>query len=118
MGLGTQGGDHTSVSVILPAFYGAGRVSDFTVKVAQGNTALDGEAWVVHDNGIADGEPATEVCSIIAEPTDAGKSTVCDNAAPLDIELNTNDSLSVFVKTDGGSFSGASACVLVTPSAQ
>ena len=115
MGLGTQGGDHTSVSVILPAFYGAGTVSDFTVKVAQGNTALDGEAWVVHDNGIADGEPVTEVCPIVADPADAGRSTVCDSAAPLGIALDTNDSLSVYVKTNGGSFAGASACVLVTP---
>ena len=115
MGLGTQGGDHTSVSVILPAFYGAGTVSDFTVKVAQGNTALDGEAWVIHDNGIADGEPVTEVCPIVADPADAGRSTVCDSAAPLGIALDTNDSLSVYVKTNGGSFAGASACVLVTP---
>ena len=115
MGLGTQGGDHTSVSVILPAFYGAGTVSDFTVKVAQGNTALDGEAWVIHDNGVADGEPVTTVCPILADPADAGRSTVCDSAEPLGIALNTNDSLSVFVKTNGGSFAGASACVLVTP---
>ncbi len=48
MGLGQQGGDHDSVSVVIP--FGAGSlVNRIVVKVSQGNTARDGTAWLYHD---------------------------------------------------------------------
>ena len=59
MGLGQQGGDHDSVSVVMP--FGAGSlVSRIVVKVSQGNTARDGTAWLYHDDHLGNGVPTDE----------------------------------------------------------
>ena len=87
-------------------------VISLIVKVSQGQTARDGDAWLYHDGPTDDGLQLGGQCELISAVGDSR--TICEiPIAPGD--LDPRDSLSVFVKTDGGNFSGASACVLIAP---
>jgi hypothetical protein len=115
MGLGQQAGEHDTVSVILP-FVEDVVIQRFVIKVSQGNTARDGTAWVYKDDPTTDkGQIAIGPCNIVGQVGDS--TTVCavdGPSAPVHSGDLDSDSLSVFVNTAGGSFEGASACVLVT----
>lgn len=107
MGLGQQGGSHDGVSVITP-FAAGSIVSKFIVKAAQGNQARTGQAQVFHDNpNSVNGMALSGVCDLPGTP---GKS-VCSMS--LNGLLTDQDSLSIFIKADNGSFVSASACVLI-----
>jgi hypothetical protein len=114
MGLGQQSGEHDTVGVISP-FGGNAQVLKLVVKVAQGNSPRDGEAQLYHDNTDNNdpdqdkGSPLSPICELTASPS---KSTC---AVDFVGNLTPVDSLSVFVKTDTGSFEGATACVLIDP---
>ena len=118
MGLGQQGGTHDEVGVITP-FEAGSAILTFIVKVSQGNTARPGSAQVFHDNpDDPNGSPLSEVCNIVPNPGESR--SVCVLQAGLgDIfdPLVLFDSLSVFVQTDGGSYEGSTACVLIEPGA-
>ncbi|ACV26582.1 collagen-like protein [Kangiella koreensis] len=103
MGLGQQGGSHQEVAVITPFEAGA-FIKRFVIKAAQGNNPVSGIATVYHDNG------PLGTCNLVANDPDAAKS-VCSGIT--NGVLGEFDSLSVFVKTDGGSFNGATACLLI-----
>ena len=111
MGLGQQAGEHDTVGVISPFSAGA-QVLRLVVKVAQGNSPRDGTARLFHDDplGLTDlGEQLSPDCNLVAAPS---RST-CE--VDFTGSLTFLDSLSVFVFTAGGSFEGASACVLIDP---
>ena len=117
MGLGQQSGDHDSVGVISP-FLNGSDVLRFVVKVSQGNTARSGEAQLFHDDVVAGGQTLGPVCVITPVVPGVGGDfrTTCEiDIDPTVAVLALLDSLSVFVNTDGGSFEGASACVLIDP---
>ena len=103
MGLGQQGGSHQEVAVITPFEAGA-FIKRFVIKAAQGNNPVSGIATVYHDDG------PLGTCNLVANDPDAAKS-VCSGIT--NGVLGEFDSLSVFVKTDGGSFNGATACLLI-----
>ena len=103
MGLGQQGGSHQEVAVITPFEAGA-FIKRFVIKGSQGNNPVSGSATVYHDNG------PLGSCDLIANDPDAVKS-VCSGIT--NGVLGEFDSLSVFVKTNGGSFTGATACLLI-----
>ncbi|MBE9548040.1 MAG: collagen-like protein, partial [Proteobacteria bacterium] len=116
MGLGQQGGSHDEVSVITP--FPAGYViTKFIVKVSQGNIPVNGEAWLLHDDHVnesRDGHQISDICPLTKN--DPGPfASVCKLDGPFYESLQVWDSLSVFVKTDGGNFTGATACVLIGP---
>ena len=117
MGLGQQSGDHDSVGVISP-FLNGSDVLRFVVKVSQGNTARSGEAQLFHDDVVAAGQTLGPVCVITPVVPGVGGDfrTTCEiDIDPTVAVLALLDSLSIFVNTDGGSFEGASACVLIDP---
>jgi hypothetical protein len=111
MGLGQQAGDHDSVGVISP-FGADAQVLVLVVKAAQGNQARSGEAQLFHDapGNAQGGVSLGGICTL--NPT-ATKSVCKVTIAGGD--LVEFDSLSVFIKADGGSFEGGSACVLIDP---
>ncbi len=112
MGLGQQSGDHDTVGVISPFVVGA-QVLRFVVKVSQGNTARSGDAQLFHDALVAGGQPLGPPCPINGTPGDFR--TTCEININSANELALLDSLSVFISTDGGSFEGGSACILIDP---
>ncbi|MHC9510407.1 DUF7467 domain-containing protein [Kangiella sp. M94] len=103
MGLGQQGGSHQEVAVITPFEAGA-FIKRFVIKAAQGNNPVSGVATVHHDDG------PIGTCNLVANDPDGIKS-VCSGIT--NGVLGEFDSLSVFVKTDSGSFNGATACLLI-----
>jgi len=117
MGLGTQSGEHTTVSVISP-FNAAddSTVVRFACKVSQGQGAEHGICELYHDapDGDIKGELITS-CTLTPSSSDA-KSTVCTNEfSGESFQLNPNDSLSVKIyTTSSGNFTGGSACVALT----
>ncbi|MBD3654003.1 collagen-like protein [Kangiella sp.] len=103
MGLGQQGGSHQEVAVITPFEAGA-FIKRFVIKAAQGNNPVSGVATIYHDDG------PLGTCDLVANDPDDVKS-VCSGIT--NGVLGEFDSLSVFVKTDNGSFNGATACLLI-----
>ncbi|NVJ66635.1 MAG: hypothetical protein HWE16_09100 [Gammaproteobacteria bacterium] len=111
MGLGQQSGEHATVGVISP-FGADAEVVKLVVKVSQGNTARSGDAQLFHDGPTDLGLPLGPNCALDATPGES--TTTC--MVPINAgALTLLDSLSVYVQTDGGSFEGATACVLIDP---
>ena len=116
MGLGQQAGEHDSVGVISPFAAGA-EVLTLVVKAAQGNSPRSGMAVLYHDaaGGAQGGEPVgiapENECVLNATEV----KSVCSITFSTNNSLELFDSLSVFIETDGGSFEGGSACILIDP---
>ena len=103
-GLGQQAGDHDSVGVISPFDAGA-LVVKLVAKAAQGGSGGNSGIAVLHN----DAGPLSSECVLLGDPT----SSTC--SIPVTGTLTELDSLSIFFKTDGGSWAGVSACILVDP---
>ena len=116
MGLGQQAGDHDSVGVISPFAAGA-EVLTLVVKAAQGNNANSGVAVLYHDapGGAQGGEPVGTAPNNQCVLSDTPVKSVCKITFSTNNALELFDSLSVFIQTDGGSFEGGSACILIDP---
>ena len=100
---------------MISPFAAGAEVLTLVVKVSQGNPT-SGVAYLYHDDplGSDDGERLNpdDPCVLAALPVQS----VCQvNFSVGDAVLTALDSLSVFIKTDGGNFEGASACVLIDP---
>ncbi|NVK21710.1 MAG: collagen-like protein, partial [Kangiellaceae bacterium] len=119
MGLGQQAGEHDSVGVISPFAAGA-EVLTLVVKAAQGNNPNSGIAILYHDNpggqgGVPVGNSPSNQCVL----DDTAVKSVCKVTFDTNNDLVEFDSLSVFIRTtDGGSFEGGSACILIDPDGQ
>ena len=114
IGLGSQAGSHDNVSIVVPAGAGA-EVTLFVAKVSQGNTARFGDAEIFKD-GPTDSGTLIGGCALDPATTDEDvtRCMVMFDAEfdPLSI-LVLKDSLSCFIRTDGGSFTGGSCSVLI-----
>ena len=96
--------------MIVP--FASGTVTTLVVKASQGGGTSSGQAWLYHDAVPfdEDGAVASNPCTLAGTPN----TSVCFiDGLDVNLSLLFLDSLSVFVKTDGGSFEGASACVLI-----
>ncbi|MDX1554851.1 MAG: hypothetical protein R3212_02380 [Xanthomonadales bacterium] len=110
IGIGQQAGDFDSVSVVLP--FASGNVTTFVAKAAQGNSPRSGTARLFHEDPNSENIEMIAECDLPATPIDS----VCfDNsgAAVGNVQADP-DSLALFIETDGGSFEGGSACVLIS----
>ena len=107
IGLGSQAGSHDQVSIVVPAGAGA-TVTTFVAKVSQGNTARFGDAELYQD-GPTDNGTLIGTCALDPDPDDA----VTRCMMMLTAVLVEKDSLSCFIRTDGGSFEGGSCSVLI-----
>jgi hypothetical protein len=92
----------------LPAGAGAD-VEAFVVKVSQGNSPRSGDAEIYKD-GPTDEGTLIGTCAIDAQPDDT--TTTCMTMIEGE-SLAFKDSLSCFIRTDGGSFEGGSCSVVV-----
>ena len=117
MGLGTQSGEHTTVSVITPfAGADASTVVRFACKVSQGQGAENGTCELYHDapDGNILGEKIAS-CDLIAGDPDENSTTCMDMFNLGNVLLNEKDSLSVKIfTTTSGNFTGGSSCVALT----
>ncbi|MCK4842187.1 MAG: collagen-like protein, partial [Methylococcales bacterium] len=110
IGLGSQAGDHDRVSVVIPSDAGA-TVTMFVAKVSQGNTARFGDAFLYKDGPTGAGT-LIGACSI--DPDVGDPVTTCMIMVFGDEKiLDEKDSLSCFIKTDGGSFEAGSCSILI-----
>ncbi|WP_223669086.1 DUF7467 domain-containing protein [Kangiella shandongensis] len=116
MGLGQQSGTHDSVGVISP-FAADAEVLTLVVKAAQGNNPASGFAVLYHDaaGGAQGGEQVGSAPNNQCILNDTAVKSVCKITFSTNNSLELFDSLSVFIKTDGGNFEGGSACVLIDP---
>ena len=114
--MGQQGGTHDEVAVVTPFEPGA-EVIAAVIKASQGNNPVDGTAWIYHDEhdgaGTQLGHIIAGPCSLVGGIPDDFAS-VCE-ATSSGEPLGVWDGLSLFVNTTGGSFTGATACVLIDP---
>ncbi|WP_223579283.1 DUF7467 domain-containing protein [Kangiella taiwanensis] len=116
MGLGQQAGSHDSVGVISPFLAGA-EVVTLVVKAAQGNSPRSGSAVLFHDaaGGAQGGEPLGTAPNNQCILSNTPVKSICKITFATNNALELFDSLSVFIKTDAGSFEGGSACILIDP---
>ena len=116
MGLGQQAGEHDSVGVISP-FAAGSEVLTLVVKASQGNNPNSGVAVLYHDaaGGAQGGEPVGSAPNNQCVLNETPVKSVCKITFSTNNALELFDSLSVFIQTDGGSFEGGSACILIDP---
>jgi hypothetical protein len=130
VGLGQQDGSHLGASVVTPL--DNAQVTAFIVKTYMGPSggSVSGQAAVFHDdpNGDIDGEQLTNWCPINRDPNEDVVVAICrlrdfygdflngcaTNATSTGCSIGNEDGLSVFIETDGGSFQGGSACILIS----
>jgi hypothetical protein len=103
--LGTQDNLHQNVSVISPFALGESKITRMVVKVLNDNN-LSGDAELHNDDGLITGAE----CRL--EPGSNAPNSICIADGFVEF-LEPNDSLSVYVVTDSGSFKGASACIIL-----
>jgi len=124
IGLGQQSGNHLSASIVTPFPVGS-RVVSFVAKATQGNNPVSGTATLYRDGPTPNGQPLSLECPITPSGPD-DLTTICrdgDVAAffepgegGIDGAIGLADGLSVFFQTDGGSWAGTTACILIEPS--